>query len=94
MQMEVLILDSGRSFGMMELLILDFGLPQLPQAVTSSGSLGGCCDHREPLALLSGLRVPPTPTKDGGDAGARSGSQVIAAARLGLGMALAALLML
>lgn len=55
---------------------------------------GGCCDHQEPLALLSGLCVPPTPTKDGRDAGALSGSQVMAAAHLGLGMALAALLML
>ena len=78
----------------MEMLILDLGLLQLPQAVTSSGSLGGCCDHRQPPALLPGLHVPPTPTKDGGEGGAGPGSQVMAVVRSGPGMAPAALLML
>lgn len=36
------------------MLILDFGLPQLPQTATSSGLLAGCCGPREPPALLQG----------------------------------------
>lgn len=44
----------------MEVHILDVGLPQLPQAAASFGSVWSCCDHQETPTLCQGCM------KDGG----------------------------